>query len=83
MKYFNIDHEVIINTTLKLTEEKPIEGQLAEHTREVTGLRFYQRTENNNIAQVYISKDFVISLYNQIQEIENEKVQQTYFDTPF
>ena len=83
MKYFNIDHEVIINTTLKLTEKKPVEGQLAEHTREVTGLRFYQRTENHNIAQVYIPKDFVISLYNQIQEIENEKVQQTYFDTPF
>ena len=83
MKYFNIDHEVIISTTLRLTEKNPIEGQLAKHTREVTGLRFYQRTENNNIAQVYISKDFVISLYNQIQEIENEKVQQTYFDTPF
>ena len=83
MKYFNTDHEVIINTTLKLAEKKPIEGKLAEYTREVTGLRFYQRTENNNIAQVYISKDFITSLYNQIQEIENEKVQQTYFNIPF
>lgn len=83
MKYFNIDHEVIINTTLKLREKNPVEGQLAEHTREVTGLKFYQRTEHNNIAQVYISKDFVISLYNQIQEIESEKIQQTYFDIPF
>lgn len=83
MKYFNIDHEVIINTTLTLTEKKPIEGQLAEYKRDVTGLKFYQRTENNNIAQVYISKDFIISLYNQIQEIEKEKIKQTYFDTPF
>jgi len=83
MKYFNLDHEVIISTNLRLTEENPVEGKEAEHTRVVTGLRFYQTTENRGIAQIYISKDFVTSLYDQIQEIEKEKVKETYFDTPF
>jgi len=84
MKHYNLEHEVNISSNLKLTTENPVESEDAEYNRVVDGLSFYQRVENNSIAKVYISKDFIVDLYNQIQDIEKEVETKKYYgNLPF
>ena len=84
MKHYNLEHEVNISSNLKLTTKNPVECKDAKYNRVVDGLSFYQRSENNSIAKVYISKDFIIDLYNQIKAIEQESELLKYYgNLPF
>jgi len=83
MKHFNLEHEVFIFSDLKTIDKNPKEGKMVNMKKEVRSLSFYQRVESNRTERIYITKEFIIDLYNQIQEIEKEVVQEMFLDIPF
>lgn len=83
MKHFNLQHETLIFSELKTLDKNPKDGEMVNMQRDVNSLSFYQRVESNRTERIYITKDFIVDLYNQIQEIEKETVQEMYLNMPF
>lgn len=84
MKTFNVKHEVKILSNLKpVLNRDTKEGDLVEHIETVIDLEFYTLTAMDTYSKVFISKDFITDLYDQIKSIEAKKQIIPYCSLPF
>ena len=80
MKKFNEKHEAIIYSTERpCVFENLKTGDVVEHFNKVDYVKIYQRYKDSFV-EVYLSRDMIIDLYNNINEIELEKFNTQYFD---
>lgn len=83
MKFYNLKHEITITTDLEPIAKNLKSGEETEHKRVVTQLSFYNYIGEHRYAPVYLTKDTIIDLYNQILEIEKEVILKQYFEPLF
>jgi len=82
MKHQNLNHEVILHSELQV-QGNPKDGEKAIYKSKVINAFFYQFNGDNNYFKVYITRDMIMDLAKQIEEIENHEEEQVYIDYIF
>jgi hypothetical protein len=78
MYFFNNEHQTLIKSYLRPITENPIDNELIDHKRYVDYMTYFE----SNGLKINISRQMLIDLYNQMQDIESEIVQD-FHQTPF
>jgi predicted AAA+ superfamily ATPase len=82
MKHQNLNHEVILHSELQV-KGKPKDGEKATYKSKVINAYFHQFNGDNNYFRVYITRDMIIDLAKQIEEIEKYEEKQVFMDLPY
>jgi hypothetical protein len=86
MNLYNQKYDVKIVCKEQVKIKNPKVGEICEHDVNVMKISFFQRRERlkNKYTKIELPKDFIIDLYNQINEIESNTIQKEYEkDLPF
>lgn len=86
MKNYNVQHEASIYSfshSDKEQKKKAKEGDMIDHYQLVNQISFYTPIGNGNYANVFLDRDFILDLADQIKEIESVKTKEKFEDLPF
>lgn len=86
MKHLIENREIIINSYLSpLVYTKEVKnGEIIAHKRRVSNISFYHTLdEGASFIRVEMDKTLINNIYNSIQNIESEIVQEPYDSMPF
>ena len=83
MKDFNTKHEAIIESRLIVNDTNPKGGQVYLHNNVVDSAYFFQPNYVDNAilsyTKVWLSKELILDLAEQIQQIEKRTIETEYF----
>jgi hypothetical protein len=83
MNHYNIKHRVTISTSETPVGENHKVGDIVEYKVKTDLLEFFERNEDGYYTKVLLDRDFIIDLYNQIEWIENSKIEKPFKPTEF
>ena len=87
MKTFNDKHQTLIDIYLDPIAANPVEGEIVTHQKIVYNLHYFKQhfdiNGNEMFLKIQLPRDFIIDLYNHIQQIESEKIDTIYHGLPF
>jgi len=82
MKHHNLQHEVILYSDDSLVKDT-VKGDKAMYSQKVGNISFYQSMNGENYNKIYLHRDMILDLANQIIEIEKNIEEKPFFDHPF
>lgn len=84
MKAFNERHEAIISINAYQQKDTKIVDGKAPHEFRVNYAKVYQKNEDGQIMEVFISRDMIVDLHQHLTEIESKvELMEPDGDLPF
>lgn len=81
-KHYNEKHDVVIESRFIANTTNPKEGEIIPHKQKVDRISFFQMTEDGKWYKVYMTKESILDIAYQINEIESQIIDKT-FDPDF
>jgi hypothetical protein len=81
-KYVNVEHEVFIEARITAVDSNKKDGEIVPHRQSVEGITFFNHTETG-WQRVYMSRNEIMDIAKQIEEIEAKIIDAEKDELPF